>query len=167
MYRITPVTVLAVVLFFASLFTVIRIIRPRITAEERKTFLVIGVAWAVSVFIANYLLFRAGLMSFLPWVNNFLHTFPWIGFCLAWLYLGVREDQSMVTQMIAFATFSLAVKVVEHAVFGTWDHEHFFHQFKGNAAYIIGWSVADGLYPPITFYGLRMVSRFVRGLVVL
>ena len=63
--------------------------------------------------------------------------------------------------------FSLAVKVVEHAVFGTWDHGHFFHVFKGNAAYIIGWSVADGLYPPITFYGLRIVSRFVRGLVVL
>jgi len=167
MYRITPLTVLAVLLFYSALLAVIRIIRPRITPEERKTFLVIGLAWAVSVFIMNYLLFRAGLMSFLPWVNNFLHTFPWIGFCLAWLYLGVREDQPMVTQMIAFATFSLAVKVVENAVFGTWDHEHFFHVFKGNAAYIIGWSVADGLYPPITFYGLRLVGRFVRGLVVL
>ena len=166
MYRMTVLNVLAVLLFYGGLFVVIRIIRPRIAPEEKKTFLVIGLSWAVGVFIANYLLYRAGFMSFLPWVNNFLHTFPWIGFCLAWLYLGVREDRSMVTQMIAFATFSLAVKVVEHAVFGTWDHEHFFHIFKGNAAYIIGWSVADGLYPPITLFGLRAVAKFIPGLVV-
>ena len=166
MYRITPLTVLAVLLFYASLFVVIRIIRPRIAPEEKKTFIVIGLAWAVSVFIMNYLLYRAGFMSFLPWVNNFLHTFPWIGFCLAWLYLGVRKDQSMVTQMIAFATFSLAVKVVENAVFLTWDHDHFFHIFKGNAAYIIGWSVADGLFPPITLFGLRLVGKMIPGLIV-
>ena len=167
MHTVTPLTVLAVLAFYALLFAVIRIIRPRIAAEERKTFLVIGLAWAVSVFIANYLLYRAGFMSFMPWVTNFLHTFPWIGFCLAWLYLGVREDQGMVTQMIAFATFSLVVKVVEHVVFGTWEHDHFFHVFKGNSAYIIGWSLADGLYPPITYFGLRLVGRFVPGLIVL
>ena len=33
-------------------------------------------------------------MSFLPWINNFMHTFLWIGMCLTWIYLGGPSRRS-------------------------------------------------------------------------
>ncbi len=167
MYRVTPVTVFGLLLFYGALFVIIRAHKPGIERPERKTFFIIGGIWAIAVFLANYLLYRAGLMSFLPWANNFMHTFLWIGVCLTFLYLGVRERHGMITQFILFATFSLIVKYAEHLLFGTWDHTHFFHVFRGNFAYILGWSLADGLYPPLTLYGLRLLGRWVPGLIVL
>lgn len=166
MYQMTPLRIFAVLLFYAALFVLILMYRNRVERSETKTFLVIGGVWAVAVFAANYLLYRAGLMSFLPWVNNFLHTFVWIGFCLTWLYLAVRERHTLPVQFIAFATFSLVVKYAEQKAFGTWDHGHFFHVFRGNFAYVLGWSLADGLYPPLTLVGLRMLGGRVSGLIV-
>lgn len=160
-YTVTPGRALALLAFYAALFVVIRVIKPRIERDDQATFLVIGAAWAVSVFIANFVLYLAGVMSFLPWLNNFMHTFLWIGLCLAWLYLGVREQQHLLVQCILFATFSLVVKVMEQVLFGTWEHPHFFHVFQGNTAYVLGWSLADGLYPPITLFGLRLVQRWL------
>jgi hypothetical protein len=167
MYTVTVTTLLALLAFYAALFVIIRTFKSGIEQDERRTFLAIATLWAVSVFIANYLLYRAGLMSFLPWVNNFMHTFLWIGVCLSVLYLGVRQREGMVTQFVIFATFSLIVKYAEHLLFGTWDHGHFFHVFKGNFAYILGWSLADGLYPPLTLYGLRLLGKWIPGLIVL
>ena len=167
MYTVTPKTVLALLAFYAALFVVIRTHKRRIEPEEKRTFFTIALLWAVSVFIANYLLFRAGFMSFLPWANNFMHTFLWIGICLSILYLGVRGKESMAVQFVLFATFSLIVKYAERLLFGTWDHGHFFHVFRGNFAYILGWSLADGLYPPITLYGLRLLRKWIPGLIVL
>ena len=165
MYEVTPLRVLAILLFYGALLVIIRLISPRIEPEERRTFLAIGLAWAASVCVANYLLYKADLMSFLPWVTNFLHTFVWIGLCLTLLYLGVRSRESMLTQIVVFATFSLIVKYAEQIVFGTWDHDNFFHVFDGNGAYILGWSLADGMYPVITLFGLRFAARHIRGLV--
>jgi len=167
MFTITPVHVLGLLALYAGLFVIIRLIKPSIEPAERKTLLTVGGVWAVAVFIANYLLYRAGLMSFLPWLNNFMHTFLWIGVCLSLLYLGVREDQPMAVQFVVFATFSLVVKYAEQLLFGTWELNHFFHVFRGNFAYVLGWSLADGLYPPLTFYGLRLLGRLVPGLIVL
>ena len=167
MFTITPVHVLGLLALYAGLFVIIRLIKPSIEPAERKTLLTVGGVWAVAVFIANYLLYRAGLMSFLPWLNNFMHTFLWIGVCLSLLYLGVREDQPMAVQFVVFATFSLVVKYAEQLLFGTWELNHFFHVFRGNFAYVLGWSLADGLYPPLTFYGLRLLGRLIPGLIVL
>ena len=167
MFTITPVHVLGLLALYAGLFVIIRVIKPSIEPAERKTLLTVGGVWAVAVFIANYLLYRAGLMSFLPWLNNFMHTFLWIGVCLSLLYLGVREDQPMAVQFVVFATFSLVVKYAEQLLFGTWELDHFFHVFRGNFAYVLGWSLADGLYPPLTFYGLRLLGRLIPGLIVL
>lgn len=164
MHTITAERIIGVLLVYAGLFVIIRMLKPEIEKREKKTFLVIGGVWAVSVFIANVLLYRAGLMSLLPWENNFMHTFLWIGFCLTWLYLGVRRTQHMVIQFLVFAMFSLIVKYTEQLLFGTWEHGHFFHVFKGNFAYVLGWSLADGLYPPLTLYGLRMLGKVVKGL---
>jgi hypothetical protein len=166
MHTVTLPRVVGLLCFYAALFVVIRMNKPAVERDERKTLLVIGGGWAVCVFVANYLLFRAGVMSFLPWLNNFLHTFVWIGVCLSYLYLGVRETQPLPIQIVAFATFSLIVKYAEHMLLGTWELDHFFHMFRGTFAYILGWSLADGLYPLITLYGLRLVSRWVPGLIV-
>jgi hypothetical protein len=167
MFTVTPGRVAALLAFYVALFVIIRLIKPRIEPDERRTALVIGGMWAVSVFIANYVLYRLGLMSFLPWVNNFLHTFVWIGICLTYLYIGVRERHSMLTQFIVFAAFSLIVKYAEQLLFGTWDHPNFLGIFRGNTAYVLGWSLADGLYPLLTKYGLRLLAPLIPGLIVL
>ena len=167
MYTLTPARVLALLALYAALLVVIWLLKPGVETAERKTFLVVGGLWAATVFVGNYLLYLAGLMSFLPWLANFLHTFLWIGGCLTLLYLGVREEHSLVVQFVVFATFSLVVKYAERLLFGTWELDHFFHVFRGNFAYVLGWSLADGLYPPITLYGLRLLGRWVPGLVIL
>ncbi len=167
MYEVTPPRVLAVLLLYAGLFTIIRVIEPRIPPQERRTAVAIGLAWAAPVFLANYLLYKADLMSFLPWLTNFMHTFLWIGICLTFLYLGVRSTQPMWVQIVLFTTFSLIVKYAEHIAFGTWDQDNFFHVFHGNWTYILGWSIADGMYPLITLWGLRFASRWIPGLVAI
>jgi hypothetical protein len=165
-YEITPLRVLGVLAFYAAVFVIIRLSRERIEPFERKTFIAIGLVWAVCVFPANYLLYKAGAMSFLPWVNNFMHSFLWIGFCLSWLYLGVRENQPIVLQIVLFTTFSLIVKYAEQKLFGTWDHDNFFG-IQGNGAYVMGWSLADGTYPVLTLFGLRLAARYIPGLAVI
>lgn len=164
LYMVTPIRVLGVLAFYAALLVIIRLVKPRIEPTEQRTALWIAGLWAVSVFIANYVLYRAGVMSFLPWIANFMHTFLWIGGCLCLLYLGVRDTQNMLTQMIVFATLSLIVKYAEQMLLGTWDHGDFFGVFQGNFAYVMGWSLADGLYPPLTLFGMRAVARVVPGL---
>jgi hypothetical protein len=166
MYEVTAPRILAVLAFYAALLVVIRLAKPRIEPVERRTFVAIGLAWAAPVFVANYLLYQAGLMSFLPWVTNFMHTFLWIGICLTFLYLGVREEQSMPVQIVLFTTFSLIVKYAEQLAFGTWDLDHFLHVFDGNFAYVLGWSLADGTYPVLTLFGLRLAAQRIPRLVV-
>jgi hypothetical protein len=164
-YEVTPLRVLGALLFYAAIFTIIRRYKRRIEPDERKTFVAVGLVWAVSVFIANYLLYKAGVMSFLPWVTNFLHTFIWIGLCLTWLYLGIRDDEPLVVQCIVFATLSLVVKYAEQMLFGTWELDHFFFEdLAGNGVYVLGWSIADGTYPILTRFGLRFASKFIPGL---
>jgi len=166
MHHITPLRVLGVLGFYALIFVVVRISKKRVDPIEKKTFLYIGAVWAISVFIANYLLYLAGAMSFLPWVNNFMHTFIWIGFCLTWFYLGVRETEPIWAQCAMFGFFSLIVKYAEQRLFGTWDMDHFFFSWlHGNGAYIGGWSLADATYPILTLFTLRIVARRVPGLI--
>ncbi|HEX9703646.1 MAG TPA: hypothetical protein VGA20_00170 [Gemmatimonadales bacterium] len=101
-------------------------------------------------------------MSFLPWLNNFLHTMIWIGLVLPWLYLGVRGEP-LPLQCVLFATFSLIVKVGEQKLFGTWEHDNLFG-IPGNTAYVLGWSLADGSYPLVSRLGLRLLGQRVTGL---
>lgn len=158
MYTVTPWRTLAVLLIYAALFVLIWAYKKKIKHDEKETFLTIALAWAVPVFIGNYLLFRAGLMSFLPWANNVIHCFIWIGFCLSWLYLSIRNQQPLWAQFAIMAIFSFIVKYAERFLFGTWEHGHFFYIFKGNFAYILGWSLLDGLYPLITMSGLKLLA---------
>ena len=165
-HTIEPLRVLGVLAFYAAIFLIVQHrFKRRIEPEERTTFVWVAGVWAVTIFVANYLLYLGDQMSFLPWVNNFMHTFLWIGFVLCWLYLGIREDEPMWFQMLVYAFFSLIVKYFEQLLFGTWDkNEVFFGLLHGNGAYVMFWSIADGLYPVLTLWGLRIASRRIPGL---
>jgi len=158
----TPVRYLLLLLGYGALFVLVRAISPRLAPEFRARYLALGVGWALGTFFANYGLYRLGFMSFLPWANDFAHTFLWIGLVLGWLYGGVYQ-RSPVEQFALFAIFSFIVKAGEHALLGTWELDHFFF-IPGNAAYVIGWSLADGLYPALSAFGLNLLARRIPSL---
>jgi hypothetical protein len=152
-----------VLVVYAALFVVMRYANERVELNFVRTYWILFFGWAVSVFAGNYLFYKLGVMSFLPWLNNFLHTVIWIGLCLSFLYAGARR-KPLLEQFALFAIFSFIVKWAEHEILGTWEMNRFFF-IQGNLAYITGWSLMDGLYPIISVLGLSVVSRFVRGVV--
>jgi hypothetical protein len=154
---------LELLLVYAALFVVIRYANDRVELNFRRTYWILFFGWGVATFLANYGLYRAGWMSFLPWVNNFLHTFVWIGLCLGFLYAGAYR-RPWWEKFLLFATFSFIVKVAERLILGTWELPYFFFA-QGNLAYLIGWSLLDGLYPALSELCLRIIGRFVRGVV--
>jgi hypothetical protein len=152
-------------LFYAALGAVMSLPGRRLTREERKTFLLLWAAGFSIALVSNYLLYRVGAMTFLPWINNFLHTFFWIGLGFPYLYFGTR-GRSPVLVFTVFAILSLIVKYAEQLLFGTWDGSSFLGVIPGNFGYILGWSLVDGLLPFVMSIGLRLVGRFVPGIVV-
>lgn len=159
--------ILGILSLYLALYIVIRALKKHQTDPgERKTFLVTGPLWASLVFVGNYGFYRMGIMSFIPWFLNFQHTFIWIFLCLTPLYLNTRTTQPFWVQVILFSVFSFIVKYAEQMLFGIWELNHFMFVFKGNFAYVLGWSLMDGLYPWITNTGLRIIGRFVPGLVL-
>ena len=153
-----------VLLVYGGLFLIMRYAHPRVDEPFRRTWWTLFWGWGIGVFIANYLLYLAGFMSFLPWLNNAFHTLLWIGLCLGFMYAEAHR-RTFVEQFALYAIFSLIVKYAEHALLGTWEHGHFFG-IEGNTAYIIGWSLMDGLYPVVSVVGLKLISRMIGGLVV-
>jgi hypothetical protein len=155
---------LLLLLFYGAMVVLMRYGHARVPARFRRTYVALFIGWGFGTFVANYLLYRAGVMSFLPWLNNALHTFVWIGLCLGFLYAGAHR-RPVLEQFALFAIYSFLVKHAEHALLGTWEHPSFFGM-GGNEAYIIGWSLMDGLYPVISMVGLKLLSNVVSGLVV-
>jgi hypothetical protein len=153
-----------VLVVYASLFVAMRYAHPRIEPEFRRTYWILFIVYAISIFIANYVLYRLGVMSFLPWLNNFFHTFLWIGLCLNFLYAGIY-NRPLWEQFVLFFIFSYAVKLAEHQLLGTWKMGNFFG-IPGNTAYILGWSLFDGLTPFASALGLRLAAPYIKGLVV-
>ena len=155
---------LFLLLFYGAMLVLMRYGHARLDLSFRRTYYALFVGWGTLTFIANFLLYRLGVMSFLPWLNNAMHTFVWIGGCLGFLYAGAHR-RSMLEQFALFAIFSFLVKQAEQALLGTWELGHFFG-IPGNAAYVVGWSLADGLYPVLSMIGLKLLSNVVEGLVV-
>jgi hypothetical protein len=155
---------LLVLLVYVMLFVIMRYANPRIELNFRKTYWTLFLGWSIGTFIANYLLYRAGVMSFLPWLNNAFHTFIWIGLFLGFLYAGAYKHPIW-EQFALFAIFSFIVKIAENAILGTWELDHFFG-IRGPLTYIIGWSLMDGLYPVLSMILLALVSRWIKDLVV-
>ena len=153
-----------VLLIYGGLFLAIRQAGTQISPEFRRSFWVLYVVWAVGIFVGNYLFFLLGIMSFLPWLDNFIHSFVWIGLCLGFLY-AISYHRALWELIVLAAVYSFVVKVTERMVLGTWDLNHFF-MVDGNLAYIIGWSLVDAAYPIGSFAVLWIASRFIKGLVV-
>ena len=150
-----------VLLVYAALFLIMRHAQAHVELNFRRTYWILFWGWGIGTFVGNYALYRLGVMSFLPWLNNFLHTFVWIGLCLGFLYAGAYRRPA-VEQFLLFAIFSFIVKVAERTILGTWDLDHFFF-IRGNLAYLIGWSLMDGLYPALSRLALRVLRRFIPG----
>lgn len=159
----TLLNYLAVLAVYACLFVVMRHARPALEPGFGKTFTVMWIAYALVIFVANYLLFLWGRMSFLPWLNNAFHTVIWIGLCLTYLYAGCYA-RPFWAQFVMFFVFSYAVKLAEHQLLGTWEFGNFFG-IPGNPAYILGWSLVDGLTPLASAIGLNLLSKLIPGLV--
>ncbi len=65
-----------------------------------------------------------------------------------------------------FFIFSFVVKLAERQVLGTWEMDRFFF-IPGNLAYMLGWSLCDGFLMPIgSAIWLRVLSKYVPGLIV-
>lgn len=127
----------------------------------RRSWTVLILTLGPIVFVANWLLFRAGWMSFLPWLNNVMHALVWVGVGLTFLYAGARRRPAL-EQFALFAIFSFIVKVAEHLLLGTWEKDSFFG-IPGQVAYMAGWSVLDGCLPFVTGPGLQLIARYVPG----
>lgn len=153
-----------ILLVYAGLFIAMRQGGTRIEPEFRRSFIVLYVVWAFGIFIGNYLFFLLGVMSFIPWLNNFIHSFIWIGLCLGFLY-AISYKRPLWEQLILFTIYSLVVKFTENKVLGSWEFGRFFF-IEGNLAYIIGWSIVDALYPVGSAIVLMLVARFVKNVVV-
>lgn len=148
--------------FYLMMFVLMRQGQRTVELSFRRSFTVLALIYGPAVFVANWLLYRAGWMSFLPWVNNAMHTCLWIGLGLMFLYAGSRRRPAL-EQFALFAIYSFLVKEAEHAILGTWERDGFFN-FGGQFAYRVGWSLLDGLLPFLTAIGLPFVGRFVSGI---
>jgi len=156
-----PADYLWVLVLYGCMFLLIRHGYRRLELNFRKSFWTLYFAITPCVFIANYLLYLAGVMSFLPWLNNAFHCFLWIGLCLTYLYAGIR-NRGFFEQFALCAILSFIVKLGEHWILGTWELNHFF-LIPGWLAYVVGWSLMDGLLPLLNKITLRILGNVVEG----
>jgi hypothetical protein len=152
----TLVDYLLVLLIYFFMFLFIRYPKPVLDTSYRSTFYFLAIAWAIAMFSGNYLFYRLGIMSFLPWLNNFIHSFIWIGICLTWLYYCCRH-LSMIEQFIFFSFTSFIIKMAEHLLLGTWSKDSFLG-IHNPYAYVIAMSIVDGFYPVISKVVLRWLA---------
>jgi hypothetical protein len=153
-----------VLVIYLLLFVLMRYGNKRVELNFQRSRKFLAIGWAVGVFIGNYIFYRIGIMSFLPWLNNFIHCFIWIGFCLSFLYAGCYKREVW-EQCLLFSIFSFAVKYAENQILHTWEMNNFFG-ITINLAYIGGWSIIDAVYPFISKAALKFYSRYKSGIVV-
>ena len=148
---------LLVLLIYGLMFLLIRYSKPKLELNFRSSFIFLVAVWAFLMFTGNYLFYRLGVMSFLPWLNNFLHSFVWVGFCLGWLYYCTYE-RPLWEQFILFAFTSFVVKMAENMLLGTWHMETYLG-IKNPYAYLIAMSLVDGFYPLISKWLLNALGK--------
>ncbi len=153
----TVVDYLLVLLIYGLLFLFIRYPKPAVELNYHSTFLFLSLFWSVLMFGGNYLGYRVGMMAFLPWLDNFLHSFVWVGVCLCWLYYSTLE-RPLWEQVVFFAFTSFIVKVAEKLIIGTWSMDNYLG-IKSPYAYIIAMSLIDGLYPVASLWIVSALSK--------
>lgn len=146
-----------VLLVYGLMLLLIRYPRPAIELNYRSNFIFLWLFWGGLMFVGNYLGYRLGVMAFLPWLNNFLHSFVWVGLCLAWLYYGAHE-RPLWEQFILFAFTSFIVKVTEKMLLGTWSMDSYLG-IQHPYAYLIAMSLVDGFYPVISGMLLKALGK--------
>lgn len=146
-----------VILLYGFMFLLIRFSKPKLELNYRANFVFLFLLWAFLMFTGNYLFYRLGVMAFLPWLNNLLHSVLWVGICLGWLYYCARE-RPLWEQFTLFAFTSFIVKIAENALLGTWNLDRYLG-VESPYAYIVAMSIVDGFYPVISRWVLRWMSR--------
>lgn len=148
---------LLVLLIYFLFFLYIKSPKPVIELNYRGNFFFLSATWFILMFTGNYTFHLLGLMSFLPWLNNFIHSAIWIGLCLTWLYYTTHE-RPMAEQFIFFAFTSFIVKMAEHMLLGSWSMDSYFG-IQHPLAYLIAMSLVDGFYPIISKFLLQWMSK--------
>ncbi len=146
-----------VLLIYALMYLLIRFSKPTLELNYKANFIFLFALWAFLMFTGNYLFYRLGVMAFLPWFNNLLHSGIWVGFCLGWLYYCTHE-RPMWEQFVLFAFTSFIIKMAENALLGTWHMESYFG-INNRYAYLIAMSVVDGFYPVISNWIIKALAR--------
>jgi len=144
-------------LTYLLMFLFIRYSKPVVESNFRGNFIFLAILWAVLMFTGNYLFYRLGVMSFLPWLNNFIHSFIWIGICLTWLYYSSYEVP-LWQQFIFFSFTSFIIKMAEYLILGSWSRDAFLG-IDNPYAYIIAMSLVDGFYPLISKWILNALGK--------
>ena len=148
---------LLVLFIYFLMFLFIKYPKPNIELNYRNNFIFLAIVWFILMFTGNYFFYLLGLMSFLPWLNNFIHSSIWIGICLTWLYY-VSHSRSMWEQFIFFAFTSFIIKMAEHLLLGSWSRDSYLGVRNGYA-YLISMSLVDGFYPIISKWLLLAFSK--------
>ncbi|WP_121354674.1 hypothetical protein [Flavisolibacter nicotianae] len=146
-----------VVLLYGLMFLLIRYPRPHLELNYRTNYFFLVILWAFLMFTGNYLFYRLGVMTFLPWLNNLLHSCVWVGLCLGWLYYCAHE-RPLWEQFILFAFTSFLVKMAEHAVLGSWARDSYLG-IRNPYAYLVVMSIVDGFYPIISQWIIQALGR--------
>jgi vacuolar-type H+-ATPase subunit I/STV1 len=146
-----------VLLVYGLMFLFIRYPKPTLELNYRSNFLFLSLFWGGLMFIGNYLGYRLGVMAFLPWLDNFIHSFVWVGMCLTWLYYCTHE-RPMWEQIIFFVFASFIIKVAEKLLIGTWSMESYLG-IKHPYAYIIAMSLVDGFYPVLSNWIIKALGK--------
>lgn len=155
---------LLVLLIYGLMVIVMRYAHKDVELNFKKSYSLLFFFWSFAMFKGNYIFYLLGVMSFLPWLNNFIHSFVWVGLCLGFLYAGSYKHP-WYEQFALFSIFSFVVKVFENLILGTWDMENFLC-FSGKYYYIIAMSLVDGFYPIISKFILTIVSKFYNGIYI-
>jgi hypothetical protein len=146
-----------VLLIYGLMFLLIRFPKPKLELNYTANYIFLFALWAFLMFSGNYLFYRLGLIAFLPWLNNLLHSVIWVGACLGWLYYCTHE-RPLWEQFVLFAFTSFLIKMAENMLLGTWHMESYFG-ISNRYAYLIVMSLVDGFYPLISLWVIRALGR--------
>ena len=148
---------LLVLVIYGLMYLLIRSPKPQLELNYRSNFFFLCFFWGGLMFVGNYLGYRTGMMAFLPWLDNFVHSFIWVGLCLSWLYYCTHE-RPMWEQFVLFAFASFVVKVAERLIIGTWSMDTYLG-IRNPYAYIIAMSLIDGFYPVLSAWILKGLGK--------
>ena len=144
-------------LIYGLMYLLIRYPKPKLELNYTANYIFLVVLWAFLMFTGNYLFYRLGVMAFLPWLNNLLHSVIWVGACLGWLYYTTYE-RPLWEQFVLFAFTSFIIKMAEYFILGTWNMESYLG-IQSPYAYIIVMSLVDGFYPVISRWVIRWMGK--------